>query len=87
MLLSLAFGFPYLFRFSIPHTLLARMAAIVIAPCCVMFRTDEMGSCYVFRERQLAIVLWYRPRQNALDCPDTCLESLGSLEKVTDRLT
>jgi hypothetical protein len=74
MLLSLAFGFPYLFRFYIPHALLAKMASTAITPCHVMFRMDEMGSCYVFRERQHAIVLQYKPRQNALDCLDTCLE-------------
>ena len=39
-----------------------------------MFRMDEMGRCYVFRERQHAIVLQYKPRQNALDSLDTCLE-------------
>ena len=77
-LLSLAFGFPYLFIFCVPLALLAKMAATAIAPCYVMFRMDEMGSCYVFRERQHAIVLQYKPRQNALDCPDMCLEELRS---------
>jgi len=63
------------------------MAATVIAPCYVMFRIDEMGSCYVFRERQHAIVLQYKPRQNALDCPDTCFESLGWPKEVMHRHT
>jgi hypothetical protein len=87
MLLSMAFGFPHLFRFYIPHALLAKMAATVITPCYVMFRMDEMEGCYVFRARQHAIVLQYSPRQNALDCLDACLESHGSLKKVTRRHT
>lgn len=57
MLLSLAFGFPYLFGFCIPHELLSKMVVTVIVSSYIMFHMDEMGSHDVFRTRQHAIVM------------------------------
>jgi hypothetical protein len=34
----MAFGSRHIFIFCVPHMLLAKMAATVIAPCCVTFR-------------------------------------------------